>query len=199
MPEDWYDRLVARMDALGLSEAEVIRRAKLSGSWFTDRNKGKAQQPKIDTIVKLAAAVNTTVSELLGEGAADGLKLVVQHRIQANEMWADRADGKPKELPLSFLTQDLVSLEVETNDYRSSGYRRGDLVAGARTFKHIDNLIGCDCIVETTDGERLFKVLAKGSVHGRYTLKSFDPAQEDIDNARIKWVAPVTMIIRGMA
>lgn len=197
MPDNWYDRLIERMESLGLNEAEVIRRAQLSGSWFTDRNRGKAQQPKIDTIMKLAAAVHWPVSELLGEGAPDGLRLTVQHRIKANEMWAEKADGRPRELPLSFLSQTLVTLEVETNDYRSSGYRRGDVVSGAPSYRHFDNHIGSDCIVETDAGEKLFKVLAKGSMRGRYTLKSFDPSQDDIRDIKIKWVAPVQIILRG--
>ena len=72
-------------------------------------------------------------------------------------------------------------------------------MSGAPSFgRHIDNLVGTECIVETYDGERLFKVLAKGNARGRYTLKSFDPSQDDMDDVRIKWAAPVQMILRGV-
>lgn len=198
MNQDWFDRLAERMKELDLSEADVVRRAELGESWFSDRKKGKAQQPKLGTIMKLAQAVNWSVAELLGENSPDGLRLMLQHRIQANEMWAEKGT-KPKELPLAFLSQDLITLEVETNDYRSAGYRRGDVVSGARSFgQHIDNLVGYDCIVETADGQRLFKVLAKGSLRGRYDLKSFDPSQEDMRDVKIKWAAPIQLILRGI-
>lgn len=75
----------------------------------------------------------------------------------------------------------------------------GDVVCGERSFgSNIDNLVGSDCIIETADGQRLFKVLAKGSVRGRYTLKSFDPKNDDISDVKVKWAAPVQMIIRGL-
>lgn len=89
--------------------------------------------------------------------------------------------------------------EGSPDGYGTSGYRRGDVVCGERSFgSNIDNLVGSDCIVETADGQKLFKVLARGSVHGRYTLKSFDPKKEDIPDVKIKWAAPIQMIFRGM-
>lgn len=197
MAVDWKQRLDERIKELGLTEAEVLRRAGLNRAFFTNLSQGKSNQPRVDYLIAIANAVGWSLYNLFDDGTPGGLRLIIQYRIQANEMWAENRAPKPKELPLTFLSQDLVSLEIETNDYRSSGYRRGDVVSGARSFgQHIDNFIGCDCIVETQDGERLFKVLAKGSVRGRYTLKSFDPKNEDMRDVRIKWAAPVRMIIR---
>lgn len=195
---DWKKRLDGRIEELGLTRAEVLRRAGLNKGFFVNLEKGKSQFPGIDSLVALANAVGWSLWNLLGEETGDGLRLMLQHRIRANEMWQD-GSGRPREVPLSVLSQDLISLEVETDEYRIAGYRRGDIVSGARSFgRHIDNLIGLDCIVETSDGQKLFKVLAKGSIQGRYTLKSFNPQNEDMADVRIKWAAPVQMILRGM-
>lgn len=199
MVVDWKKRLDERIVQLGLSEAEVLRRANLNRAFFSNLETGKSGRPRIDSLQALAQAVGWSLYNLFDDGAPGGLKLDIQYRIQADEMWAERGSEGPRELPLTFLSQDLISFEVETNEYRSSGYRRGDVVSGARSFgQHIDNLIGFDCIIETVDGQKLFKVLAKGSVRGRYTLKSFDPSEEDLKDVRIAWAAPVQMILRGV-
>ena len=195
---DWKKRLLARIEELGLTPAEVLRRAGLNRAFLANLDTGKSTNPRIDNLISLSQAVGWSLYNLFEDGTPDGLRLLVQHRIKANEMWGESGSQGPRELPLVFLSQDVVALEVETNEYRSAGYRRGDVVSGARSFgQHIDNLIGCDCIVETADGQRVFKVLAKGSVRGRYTLKSFDPSQEDMRDVKIAWVAPIQMILRN--
>lgn len=197
---DWKKRLEERIKDLGLTEAEVLRRAGLNRAFLSNLDTGKSGRPRIDSLQALANAVGWSLYNLFDDGAPGGLKLDIQYRIQADEMWAERGSERPRELPLTFLSQDLVTLEIETNDYRSSGYRRGDVVSGVRSFgRHIDNLIGLECIIETESGERLFKVLAKGSVRGRYTLKSLDPQNEDIPDVKIKWAAAILFIIRGLA
>lgn len=196
---DWRARILERIEEQGTNMEAVSLDAGFNKSYVYSILKG-GSSPTIEKLIGVLKHINWTLEDLFGEGAPGGLKLVIQHRILSNEMWADRGtDGTPRELPLSFLSQDLVSLEVETNEYRSAGYRRGDVVSGAPSFgRHIDNLVGTECIVETYDGERLFKVLAKGTARGRYTLKSFDPSQDDMDDVRIKWAAPVQMILRGV-
>jgi transcriptional regulator with XRE-family HTH domain len=200
MVGDWKQRLKDRIAELGMTDKQVCKDADVSPAFLSDLWSGKTKQPGVGHLIAVCRAVGWTLHNLFDDGSPEGLRLFIQHRILANEMWADNGTDGPKELPLSFLSQDLVSLEIETNEYRSSGYRRGDVVAGARSFgQHIDNLVGSDCIVETDQGEKLFKVLGKGSVRGRYNLKSFDLSQEDVKDVKIKWAAPVQMILRGMA
>lgn len=200
MPEDiWYDRLVEQMKRLGLSEAEVIRRADLSESWFSDRKKGKAQQPKLGTICKLAAAVEWSVAELLGEGLPEGLRLIIQHRILANEMWADNDSENAEDISLGFLSHKLVTFEIDTDEYKASGYRRGDIVSGEPTEGiRAHNLIGKECIVLTKDGRKLFKILDKGSKARCFNLKSFDAFKNPMTNVEIVWAAPIQIILRGV-
>lgn len=125
MEVDWKTRLEGRIYELGLTEAEVLRRAGLNRAFLRNLETGKSKQPRIDNLIALAKAVGWTLYNLFDEGSTGGLRLTVQHRIQEREMWAVIGGEKPKELPLSFLSKDLISLEIETNDYGSSGYRRG--------------------------------------------------------------------------
>lgn len=195
---DWRKRMRERIEELGLDMQTISLRAGRGKTYVFDMLED-GSSPTIEKLLSVCHEIGWTLYDLFGDGTPDGLKLVLQHRIQANEMWADNGANKPKELPLAFLAQDLVTLEIETNDYRSSGYRRGDVVSGARSFgRHIDNLVGCDCIIETADGEKKFKILAKGSVRGRYTLRSFDPSNDDEKDVKINWAAPVQMILRGV-
>jgi transcriptional regulator with XRE-family HTH domain len=199
MAGDWKHRLKARIEELGMTDKQVCEDADVSPAFLGNLWSGKTKQPGVENLAAVCRVVGWKLHNLFDDGPPEGLRLTVQHRILSNEMWADRGPDGPRELPLDFLSQDLVSLDIETNDYRSSGYRRGDVVVGARSFgQHIDNLVGQDCILETDLGQKLFKVLARGDVRGRYTLKSFDPAQEDVKDAKIKWAAPVQMILRGM-
>lgn len=187
-----------RIEELGLDMQAVSRNAGLGKTYVIDIIKG-GSSPTVEKLIKVCDQLKWTLADLFGYGSPDELKLAVKHRIQADEMWAENGNSAPKEVPLVFLSHDLATLEIETNDYRSAGYRRGDVVSGAKSVgHHIDNLIGCDCIIETTDGQRLFKVLAKGTMRGRFTLKSFDPANEDLKDVKIRWAAPVQMILRGM-
>lgn len=195
--KDWRKRVAERIGEQGLDMQTVSLRAGHGKTYVYDMLKD-GSSPTIEKLIAVLKQIDWTLNDLFGDSSTGGLRLTIQHRIQANEMWANHETTPPRELPLALLSQDLVTLEVETNDYRSFGYRRGDIVSGAKSFgRHIDNLIGCDCIVQTTDGKRYFKVLAKGSARGKYNLRSFDSQVEDIRDAKIEWVAPVQMILRG--
>lgn len=86
------------------------------------------------------------------------------------------------------------------DEYRTSGYQRGDVVAGPRSLgANLDNVIGRDCIIETVDGKRYFKILQRGSGRGLFTLASFDPRHPEwnVPNVKIKWAAPIKLIVRN--
>lgn len=77
-------------------------------------------------------------------------------------------------------------------------YRSGDILVGVKhAGRTAHNLIGLDCIVETDTGERYVKFLSKSTQKGRFNLRSYNPANRDIEDVRIAWVAPVMFIKRG--
>lgn len=63
--------------------------------------------------------------------------------------------------------------------------------------KNISNLVGQDCVVQTTTGERHFKILKRGSRAGTYNLRSYHLPSEEIENVALEWAAPVVWIKRG--
>jgi hypothetical protein len=58
----------------------------------------------------------------------------------------------------------------------SPRYDIGDYVAGILySSSFIDDLIGLECIVKTTDGELLVRSLCRGQKQGHYTLTCSNP------------------------
>lgn len=199
MEEHVKQRLKARIKERGMTQKYVCKAAGVSSSFLADVWRDKAKDPGSKKLESVLAIVGWRVEDLYGGEAKSGLQLPLQHRIQANEMWVENGPGRTKKLDLSFLTQDLISLEVETDAYEKSGYRRGDVVSGAKSFgRHIDNLIGCDCICQTSDGRQLFKLLKRRAGHGKYVVGSFDARSKiEDETVKITWAAPVQMILRG--
>lgn len=197
--EKWMKRVLARVKQLGLQDADVNRSMSDGGkgTFMTDLRKGRVKSPRIDNFAKLARILRWSVGELHdGEGSAPAT-LFIEGVLKGKEMWSPTAKTQKREVELSFFDRDLAVLEIGTNEL-SPAYRMGDVVAGTKTVgRHLDNLIGRDCIIETTDGERLLKYLHRGGSPGTWLLRSFDPATSDVDNVRIAWAAPIQMIIRG--
>jgi len=72
-------------------------------------------------------------------------------------------------------TADLVVLD----DGMEPKFRRGDYVAGvSRTGEAIEDAIGLDCIVQTSDGNALFRRVKKSARSGLYNLMCVNPNTE---------------------
>jgi hypothetical protein len=197
--KDWEERVAKRRHELGgMTEAEMLRAAELNVGYLSNLRK-RGVSPTIETLNKIVRALNWTLRDLFADAPRKELKLRYVNEIRGGEMWTP-APGTAREFPLSVLEEDLVSFEVTTDDYRSAGYQRGDIVAGPRSLgEHLDNIIGRDCIIETTKGERYFKILQRGSSPGLFTLASFDPRhpERNVSNVKIKWAAPIKLIVRN--
>lgn len=196
---DWEERVAKRRQELGgMSEAEMLRRAGLNVGYLTNLRK-KGVSPTIESLNKIVRAIDWTLRDLFADTQNQVIKLGPVNQITGGEMWAP-AQKRTSEFPLSVLNEDLVSFEITTDDYSSVGYHRGDIVAGPRSLgDHLDNMIGRDCIVETADGKRYFKVLQRGGATGLFTLASFDPRhpERNVPNVKIKWAAPIKLIVRN--
>jgi transcriptional regulator with XRE-family HTH domain len=198
MVEPWLQKIFDRIAEMRLSRAEVLRRAGLANSTFSDWAKGST--PSFENLEKVLTVINWTQSNLVEGATGSVINLGPLNEITGGEMWAP-AQKKAKTFPLSILNEDLVSFEVVTDEYRTAGYHLGDILSGPRSVGgHLDNLIGRDCIIETSKGDKYFKVLRRGSRPGLFTLGSFDrtkePAPKETD-VKIKWAAPVQLIVRN--
>lgn len=76
-------------------------------------------------------------------------------------------------------------------------YNKGDYIGGRRRFEPsaISSLIGCDCMVETTFGEKIFRRLRPGAEEGFFNLVCVNPnadvAEPTRYNVKLVSAAPV--------
>lgn len=68
-------RLQSARQAAGLTQQELCQRANLSFSTLTKIERGAIKSPSILTVAAIASAINISLDELVGTGAADGRKL----------------------------------------------------------------------------------------------------------------------------
>lgn len=112
-------------------------------------------------------------------------------------MWASISKAHQAVVPLTFLDEELVTLDIETTDLEPH-YRRGDAISGPRVpGPNLHNLVSLDCIVELTDGRKIVGILMTGTEPGTYTIRPFDVRAEEVRNVTPAWVAPIRMILRG--
>jgi hypothetical protein len=112
-------------------------------------------------------------------------------------MWSEYAPGEALSVPLRLFEENSVSVHIENDEYEPR-FHRGDVIVGAKHFgNNLDNLIGTECIIKATDGTQHIRILLRGSVPGRFNLRSFDVRESDVANARLEWAAPVGLIIRS--
>lgn len=194
---DWRDRLTQRMLELGLSQAEMCRRAQVKSTMLTDILK-RGQTPSVANLFKIARAVNFSLSELY-EGVVPSSEYTVRVTgIYEGGAVLDAARaGQEPDVSVSLPRDNLESIRVNSDRLELAGYRRGDVLMGIRVpSERASNLIGKDCIVETGDGQRTIARLAKGSSANRYNLRFFHSRDADMEDVEIAWVAPISMILR---
>lgn len=184
------------MKELGLKATDLDKVGSRSGTLITDAER-KGASPSIDNFAKLARKLEMSVGELFDGGKAIPEKLRIAGYVRGSEMWHAVAKKEVKEVGLSFFDKDLVILQIETNEMQPS-YRMGDVVAGPRMLgRNLDNLIGKEVICETAEGEKYLKRLARGTRGvGTFTLRSLIHGVGDVENVRLDWAAPVSMILR---
>lgn len=73
-------------------------------------------------------------------------------------------------------------------------YEGGEIIYVSRTHDGVlPAYIGRYCAVRTSDGGTFLKILAKGSIDGRFTLRSLNaPDMEDVE---VTWATPVLFVM----
>jgi transcriptional regulator with XRE-family HTH domain len=194
---EWRDRLINRMEELGLTQAEVCRRAGVKSTMLTDILK-RGQTPSVANLFKIANAVNLSLSELYeGVVRSSAYNVRVTGILEGATVLDAARSGKDTEISVSLPRDNLETIRIRSDLLEPAGYRRGDTVMGIRVdAQRAGNLIGKDCIVELADGHRLIAQLAKSAHVNRYNLRFFHRSQPDMEDVEIAWVAPISMILR---
>lgn len=153
--------------------------------------------PTVETVLALARAANVSPAYLLfGEHPPES-HIPVQGIVSAGEGW-EIPDGARFD-PVEFTVDgtDVFAIEIR-GDSMTPVYRSGDfLICSRHTGVHLDNLIGLDCVVLTAGGKGFVKILKRGLRPHRFTLKSYNPRFDDIENVELKWAAPIQWVKRG--
>lgn len=205
MSDGWRAVALQRMAELGMNQAEFCRKTGYSKSVFRDLFHGRPtkgvrpSEPSVERARQIAHVLGLTLSTLFEGETASPSTITINGVVGGRgDMWVNIPIKSARAVPLSMLAGD-VSVVLVDGEEHEPDYRRGDVLCGQHMIgKALDNIIGLDCIIETTDGERLLKCLMRGSRPGRYTLRSLRRGIGDIVDAKLKWAAPIQMILRGV-
>lgn len=154
------------------------------------------KDPRLGNVMALCDALGVSISELVEGTTPDYQTIPIIGAVAAGETWTAHGDSLG-ETELRVEGGEPVALEI-TGNSMAPVYRNGDLLIGAkRSGTSADNLVGLDCIVLTDEGNRYVKFLTRGSVRGRFNLRSYNPAHKDVENVKLAWAAPIIWVRRS--
>lgn len=91
------------------------------------------------------------------------------------------------------IPEDAIAFEV-TGESMWPRYDPGDVIICWRQGVHVDEVLGWEAAVKTSDGKRYLKRVLRGSTTGTYDLESHNAAP--IRGVGIVWVAAIQSVIR---
>lgn len=186
--EAFRARLQSLMDAQGIKRKPLAKAAGLGETSIRDIFDADRNDVRAGTLVKLAGYFDVTIEDLISEphvGVAGriGAGGEVYFEAEDSPQMVDRPPGAHGKV---------MALEVVGSSMLPK-YEEGDIVFVRRDIDGIPRgAIGKHCAVHTADGGTFLKILSKGSVPGRYTLRSLNaPDMEDVE---VVWAAPVKWV-----
>jgi SOS-response transcriptional repressor LexA len=198
MKSTWRARLQKVIDETpGLTMKALSLKAGLNSAGVHSILK-KGHTPSIENFLAICTALGVEPAYLLQDEQSRVLSIPVVGMVSAGEGWVPIEDGGHDPVEFELGAHDTVALQVRGNSM-APVYRDGDTLICHRQFgPHADNLIGLDCVIRTTDGSHYVKILQRGSRAGRFNLRSYNSAENDIEDVALAWVAPVAWIKRGV-
>ena len=193
--EGWRERLASEMEARKIGRVELTRAAGVNHTALRDIL-DRGVTPRIDTLAKLASALGISLAYLLEGDVSSDVAITVNGYSVGHRMWGEYAPNEAPVIPVSLFHENTVSVHIQSSDLEPR-FHRDDIVVGVKHFgPNLDNLIGTECIIQTTDNQRYIGILGRGQTVGRFNIKSFDPREDDIPNVKLAWAAPITLIFR---
>jgi transcriptional regulator with XRE-family HTH domain len=189
--------------ANGPTIADVARRAQVPQTTLYSYASGKSQSLKGITQEKIASAYRVTVEALFRGASSLQPEIGVWGKIGARAEIYPLADytSDPMyqvQLPATLNPEEeYVAFEIE--GYSMPPAEPGWLVVFRKSEVTPDDLLNAPCLIDTKDGQRLFKRLRKGYTPGRYNLESWDgsPIIEDVEVLTVLPFAALTPGRRG--
>lgn len=173
------------MDRVGVLRKPLAKSAGLGETAIRDLFDPKRKFLRVDTLVKLAEYFETTVDELSGRDP-----VYMAGKIGAGGAILFDEEPEPETVPRpAFTPGRLMALRVE-GDSMLPKWEGGDVVYVRRDHDGVlEEYLGDYCAVHTADGGTFLKVLTRGSLPDRFTLRSLNAA--DMENVEVVWASPV--------
>lgn len=194
----WREKLKGLCESRPGGMRGVSRRAGLGESYVRDIV-NRSRVPTIEHFHTIAGEFGMTASSLLAYIFDEDERFLMRAPIVGIASDAETWEPVDRSEHASFdiLERDLFAITV-MGDRMAPVYRHGDqLWCQPHTGNNFDNLIGKDCVVETRDGKRFIKILQRGTVPGKYNLRSYNGTSRDIENVSIERVSPIVWVKRA--
>lgn len=197
--EHWSKRLWRAVNWKGWSQRELARRASVDEQKVYKYLQGKVDQPRGDTLLRLADCLGVTESWLRYEVGPAVVNIPVVGRVAAGESFLPFDDNPLgsgyDEVEFTLDDADPIAIEVR-GESMLPVYRPGDyLLCSRRRGADVSQCLNKDCVVKTDQGEGYVKRLISGSTSKTFTLVSYNaPAIEDVG---LLWAAPIIWVKRA--
>jgi hypothetical protein len=202
--EDVLSRIESRLKTVGLSAHAASLAAKRPDAIRNLKRAVKNNDRRgvtTETLMALAPVLKTTAAWLL-EGIGDstpGNLVQVVGRIGAGAEILPEFEQIPPEglyeIEVPFpIAHDAIAFQVE-GDSMWPRYDPGDVIICWRQGTNVDEVIGWEAAVRTTDGKRYLKRIQRGGSSGTFDLESHNAAP--IRGVRIEWAAEIKGVVRS--
>jgi transcriptional regulator with XRE-family HTH domain len=197
--DHWSKRLWRALEWKGWTQRELARRAGIDEQKVYKYLQGKVDQPRGDTMLRLADSLGVTESWLRFEVGPAVVRIPVVGRVAAGESFLPFDDNPLgsgyDEIEFTLDDADPIAIEVR-GESMLPVYRPGDyLLCSRRRGVEIQQCLNKDCVVKTDQGEGYVKKLINGTATNSFTLLSYNAAP--IENVRLLWAAPIIWVKRG--
>ena len=201
--EDVLFRIESRLKAVGLSAHAASLAAKRPDAIRNLKRAVKNHDRRgvtTETLMALAPVLKTTAAWLL-EGVGEptpGNIVQVAGRIGAGAEILPEFEQIPPEglyeIEVPFpISNDAIAFQVE-GDSMWPRYDPGDVIICWRQGTNVDEVVGWEAAVRTTDGKRYLKRIQRGGSSGTFDLESHNAAP--IRGVRIEWAAEIKGVVR---
>ena len=201
--EDVLFRIESRLKAVGLSAHAASLAAKRPDAIRNLKRAVKNHDRRgvtTETLMALAPVLKTTAAWLLegvGEPTPGNIVQVVGRIGAGAEILPEFEQIPPEglyEIEVPFpIANDAIAFQVE-GDSMWPRYDPGDVIICWRQGTNVDEVVGWEAAVRTTDGKRYLKRIQRGGSTGTFDLESHNAAP--IRGVRIEWAAEIKGVVR---
>ena len=201
--EDVLFRIESRLKAVGLSAHAASLAAKRPDAIRNLKRAVKNHDRRgvtTETLMALAPVLKTTAAWLLegvGEPTPGNIVQVVGRIGAGAEILPEFEQIPPEglyEIEVPFpISNDAIAFQVE-GDSMWPRYDPGDVIICWRQGTNVDEVVGWEAAVRTTDGKRYLKRIQRSGSSGTFDLESHNAAP--IRGVRIEWAAEIKGVVR---